>query len=173
MSQNRMVIDALAAALLASGREQGRSFTEVAGRWSAGDRAAMFTFRFPPGWVLPRDVEAFARELYEQLNNEAAASWGQPDPRTLKLLDLARRMHAALRQDESGVSLLLSDNVLRDRWPAAVAAEAVRRIEAAEHGREQARRSAFNLKAAYSARIASLKRTRAMRVNPADPRVPA
>lgn len=174
---SRLAIDALAAALAASGRHQGYSFTTVEGRADPALMVATFTFRFPPGWVLPKDVAAFARELYEQLHIDQAAWMDAPDPRTLKLLDLANRMHSALRRDESAVSLMMSEQVLREHWPQAIVSESLRRIDDANaratraeirHGREM-----HDMREAYQKRIASLKRTRAMRVNPVDPRCPA
>ncbi len=176
-SPNRLAIDALAAALAASGRHKGYSFTTVEGRDDPALMVATFTFRFPPGWVLPKDVAAFARELYEQLYTDQAAWIDAPDPRMLKLLDLANRMHSALRRDESAVSLMMSEQVLREHWPQAIVAESVRRIDDAnarttreviKHGRE-----IHDMREAYRKRIASLKRTRAMRTNPIDPRRPA
>lgn len=176
-SPNRLAIDALAAALAASGRHEGYSFTTVEGRPDPALMVATFAFRFPPGWVLPKGVAAFAREIYEQLHADQAAWMDAPDPRTLKLLDLANRMNSALRRDESAVSLMMSEQVLRELWPQAIVSESVRRIDDANARatREEIRRACevHDIREAYRKRIASLKRTRAMRTNPVDPRCPA
>jgi hypothetical protein len=177
MNDAQLAIAGLAAALEASGRTTGRSYTEVYGRLTFPHRAeASITFRFPPGWVLPKDVEAFARELYDQLHADQAAWMDPPDPRTQKLLDLANRMIKALRHDQSSLQVAISDGVLRDHWPAGVVAAAQREIEQAQAATRMAEREVRHWEGKHwtlKGRIASLKRTRAMRVNPADPRRPA
>ena len=177
MNDAQLAIAGLAAALEASGRTTGRSYTEVYGRLTFPHRAeASITFRFPPGWVLPKDVEAFAREIYDQLHADQAAWMDPPDPRTQKLLDLASRMVKALRHDTSSLQVALSDGVLRDHWPAGVVAAAQREIEREQGYTRLAERKARDWRDKHDRlkdRIASLKRTRAMRVNPADPRRPA
>lgn len=167
-----MAIGALAGALAASGHEQAYSYRAVSAYSDLADRPAVLSFTFPPGWVLPADVEAFAREIHEQIRAEMSP-WGAPDPRTVKLLDLAERMVRALRRDETCIRGMLSERVLRDCWPAAIVAEASKRIDEANSRALRAENKCVIEIGKYHDRIASLKRTRAMRINPVDPRRPA
>jgi hypothetical protein len=177
MNDAQLAIAGLAAALESSGRTTGRSYTEVYGRLTFPHRAeASITFRFPPGWVLPKDVEAFARELYDQLHADQAAWMDPPDPRTQKLLDLANRMITALRHDQSSLQVAISDGVLRDHWPAGVVAVALRENEIERERTRLERSMGLHWKRQLDAlkrRTDSLRSIRAMRVNPADPRRPA
>lgn len=178
MTKIQLAIDGLAAALEASGRSSGHSYTSVHGRADDRHDVATFTFRFPPGWVMPKDVEAFVHELHEQLR----AEWQrmglaeEQDPRTRRLLDLAQRMLVALRQDEGALQAAITNNVLRDQWPAGVVTAAQREIEAVHVNLRLERSMGMHWRrqhAALKARVDSLKRTRAMRINPVDPRRPA
>jgi hypothetical protein len=66
MNDAQLAIAGLAAALEASGRSTGRSYTEVYGRLTFPHWAeASIMFRFPPGWVLPKDVEAHTKVVEE------------------------------------------------------------------------------------------------------------
>ena len=126
---------------------------------------AAFTFHMRPGWIIPSAAQAFVAGLIAE----------PPSPRVSAL---AREFVQLLNKDVACVSYGITEQVLREVWPRALS----RRIEDLEARAsfttaQLTARTREAVKAtaradAYAARVRSIKQTRALPVNPADPRTP-